>query len=136
MKFLLKFFVKVLTFTFSFTTCHLVHNRFLIIFHMVVIAISLVVVMEKLKTILIQHVAEIMVAENVPKWILTAHGIALILSMDGNKVLKMESFVVSVQIQAGIYGMFRLRQKISNLVRSIKFDFWFWPGLKMKIVLF
>ena len=62
---------------------------------MVVIVIFLAVVMAKLKTILIQHVAEIMVAENVPKWILTAHGIALILSMVGNKDQKMESFVVS-----------------------------------------
>ena len=81
---------------------------------MVVIVISLAVAMEKLKTISIQPVAEIMVAENVPKWILTAHGIALILSMDGNKDLKMESFVVSAQIQAGIRDPLRLRSCTKN----------------------
>ena len=60
-----------------------------------VIAISLAVAMEKLKTKLIPPAAEIMDAENVPKWISTAHGIAPILSTDGNKGLKMESYVVS-----------------------------------------
>lgn len=50
---------------------------------------------EKPKMKLIQHVAEIMDAENVPKWTLTAHGIAPILSTDGNKDLKMESCVLT-----------------------------------------
>ena len=62
---------------------------------MAVIVIYLVVDTEKLKMKSIQPVAEIMDAENVPKWTSTAHGIALTLSTDGNKDLKMESCVVS-----------------------------------------
>ena len=83
---------------FSYTLCHLVHNQSLIIFHMVVIAICLAVATEKLKMKLIQLAAEIMVVENVPKWTSTAPGIAPILSMAGNKDLKMGSCVVSVKI--------------------------------------
>ena len=83
---------------FSYTLCHLVHNQSLIIFHMVVIAICLAVATEKLKMKLIQLAAEIMVAENVPKWTSTAPGIVPILLMAGNKDLKMGSCVVSVKI--------------------------------------
>ena len=62
---------------------------------MVVIAIYLAVDTEKLKMKSIQPAAEIMDAENVPKWTSTAHGIVLTSSTDGNKDLKMESCVVS-----------------------------------------
>ena len=62
---------------------------------MVVIAIYLAVDTEKLKMKSIQLAAEIMDAENVLKWISTAHGIAHILSTDGNKDLKTGSCVVS-----------------------------------------
>ena len=62
---------------------------------MVVIAIYLAVDTEKHKMKSIQPAAEIMDAENVPKWTSTAHGIALTSSTDGNKDLKMESCVVS-----------------------------------------
>ena len=62
---------------------------------MAVIVIYLVVDTEKLKMKSIQPAAEIMDAENVPKWTSTAHGIALTLSTDGNKDLKMGSCVVS-----------------------------------------
>ena len=43
----------------------------------------------------IQLAAEIMDAENVPRWTSTAHGIAHTLSTDGNRDLKTGSCVVS-----------------------------------------
>ena len=62
---------------------------------MAAIAIFPAVDMEKLKMKSIQPVAEIMDAENVPKWTSTAHGIAPILSTDGNRDLRTGSCVVS-----------------------------------------
>ena len=62
---------------------------------MVATAIFPAVDTEKLKMKSIQHAAEIMDAENVPKWTSTAHGIAHILSTDGNRDLKTGSCVVS-----------------------------------------